>query len=204
MPCISLLSCQVWVPLAVPLASRCKSMNEYIILAYKSLVYRQAKFESHNLNIVRGTTVNLKVIQLPSLRHSCDLDQKWRSLDWQRLLLFCRTIFTAHLMGIAWTVSEILIIFMMQICLTLNEVKVILMNTRCVLVIEAAMSNLLAIASLVSEIWQATHTHTHTTLHDRYTHACTSSPMVWEATFLFKWQSQSQWWEAVTVLDLFF
>ena len=55
---------------------------------------------------------------LSSLRRSCDLEWKAQSLDWEKSIYsFSQTIFTATLMGIAWT----FIISMIKICVSFNE-----------------------------------------------------------------------------------
>ena len=57
-------------------------------------------------------------------RNMCDFEWRPSSSDPEKITQsFPRTIFTANLMGIAWTLCEIIavIIFMMKICVTFNE-----------------------------------------------------------------------------------
>ena len=94
--------------------------------------------------------------------------------------LYCRTIFTADLMGIAWTVFEVIehLLFQLRIkiCVTW-KVKVNIINKRCILMSETVtVPNLMLTALIVSEESPACegHTHTHTHTHHTHTHTHTT------------------------------
>ena len=79
----------------------------------------------------------------------------------------CQTIFTAHLMGITWTVSEIiehLFFSWLRSMWPGMKVKVNIMNTRCILMSEAVIvPSFILMTSIVSEIClQGTETQTDT------------------------------------------
>ena len=62
-----------------------------------------------NLNTVRDKAIRVQVTHVSSLRRSCDLEWRARSSDWTNIIwTLLQAIFTANLMGIAWTVSEII------------------------------------------------------------------------------------------------
>ena len=83
-----------------------RNEHERICHAY---VYRHAKFTYHSLTTLRDMATRVQIKNVSRSRRSCDLERRARSSDWEKITYtFSRTNLTANLMGIAWTVSEII------------------------------------------------------------------------------------------------
>ena len=86
-----------------------RNEHGYIWHAY---VYRHAKFGCHSLNIVRDTSYGYYNTSLTFVRFEMELWPSMKSKviglrnDYNRML--SRAIFTANLIGIAWTIFEVI------------------------------------------------------------------------------------------------
>ena len=88
-------------------------------------------------NNKNNKAIIIQVKHLSSLRTICDLEWRTRSSDWEKIIwAFSRTVFTAMVMGIAWTVSEIiehLLFSWLRPLWPWIQVKVNIINTWCIL-----------------------------------------------------------------------
>ena len=84
---------------------------------------------------------------------------------WLIILTFSRTIFTANLMGIAWTASEIIEHLLFLWSVWWMKVKVNIINVWCMLMSEAVTMPILTMTLILSEESLARDTHTHIHAH---------------------------------------
>ena len=139
------------------------------------------------LNCARNIT-SLKAVE-KSLRRSYDLEWRPRSSNWQWLYeTISRTIFTANLTVIAWTVSEIienLLFSRVRSVWPWMKVKGNISNTWCIPMSEAVtMPSLTMMTSMVSKEslarWIHTHTYTHSHTGLVYVKFCLSRLQLWK------------------------